>query len=251
MIKTIFIILLSFISIGSCLSQKESPTFNKIGAINLSFGYGVEFPFADMADRYSTNLKFTLGIEKVTKSQWIYGLEFAFMFGDTVKEDVLHSLRIPNGEVLGADNAYADVFTRERGLFLGINFGKIIKFNKNSRSGLRLTNAIGIFQHYVRIGDEHRSLPQLDGDYKKGYDRLSRGLALRQFVGYHHISDNKRINFIIGLEFTEGFTKHVRAIDFDTGLMTSQKTRFDGLVSLKAAYILPFYDDYVAEEIFY
>lgn len=239
----------------SSYAQNTTPpdekSFLKIGMTNLSFGYGIEVPFGDMSDRFSRNLKFTLGAERITKSNWIYGLEFAYMFGDTVKEDVLSNLRLANNEILGADNAYADAFTRERGVFIGLNFGKLIPFNQNTRSGLRITAAGGILAHYVRIQDEASSLPQIEGDYLKGYDRLTRGLALRQFIGYQHVSENKRVNFYIGLEFTQGFTKHVREVNFDTGLSTSKERRFDGLVSLKAAWILPFYDDYVDEEVFY
>ena len=232
-------------------TKTETEDFLNIGMTNLSFGYGIEFPFGDMKDRFAKNLKFTLGAERMTKSNWIFGLEFSFMFGDTVKEDVLSHLRLSNGEILGADNAYADAFTRERGMFLGLNVGKLIPFRANSRSGLRVTAAAGLFSHYVRIQDEANSLPQLEGDYIKGYDRLARGLAFRQFIGYQHVSESKRVNFYIGLEFTQGFTSNIRAVNFDTGLPTSADRRFDGLVGLKAAWILPFFDDFVDEEVFY
>ena len=232
-------------------AKNNTENFMNIGMTNLSFGYGIEFPFGDMKDRFSKNLKFTLGAERVTQSNWIFGLEFSYMFGDTVKEDVLSNLRLSNGEILGSDNAYADVFTRERGLFLGVNVGKILPFRKKSRSGLRITAAAGLLIHYVRIQDEASSLPQIEGDYKKGYDRLTRGLALRQFVGYQHVTENKRVNFYIGLEFTQGFTSNIREVNFDTGLSTSKDRRFDGLVGLKAAWILPFFDDFVDEEVFY
>ena len=232
-------------------SQQSEGNFLNAGMTNISFGYGIEFPFADMADRFGKNLKFTLGAERMTKSNWIFGLEFSYMFGNTVKQDVLASLRISNGEVLGADNAYADVFTRERGLFLGANIGKLIAFNSKSRSGLRITGAFGILAHYVRIQDEARSLPQIEGDYLKGYDRLTRGFALRQFIGYQHVTENQRVNFYIGLEFTQGFTKSVRNVNFDTGLPANKEGRFDGLIGLKAAWILPFFDAYSDEEVFY
>jgi len=243
--------LLILLSFTSGIGQEGKENFLNTGIKTLNFGYGIEFPFGDLADRYGQNLKFTLGAEKITKSNWIYGIDFSFMFGNNVKDDVLAAIKLSNGEVLGADNAYADVFTRQRGLFLGANFGKIISFNNNTRSGLRLTGAIGVLQHNVRIVDDARSLPQIENDYQKGYDRMTRGLAFREFVGYQHISEDKRINFILGLEFTQGFTKHIRAINFDTGLPPTTDTRFDGLVSLKAVWILPFFDDYEDEEVFY
>lgn len=252
----ILILLLAFVLAGfaseaqSDSDGSDSPWL-KVGMTNFSVGYGWEFPLGDLADRFDDNLKFTVGLERITASDWIYGVEFAFMFGDTVKEDVLAPLRLSNNEVLGADNAYADVFMRERGMFLGANFGKLIRLGRNSRSGIRITGAAGLLAHYIRIADEASSTPQIEGAYLKGYDRLTRGLAFREFVGYQHISQDKRVNFYIGLEFTQGFTRHVRAFDFDTGLPSDQSGRFDGLISLKAAWILPFYDDYQDSQVFY
>ena len=242
---------LMMLSVNTLFSQDSKETFLDIGMSNLSFGYGMEFPFGNMGDLYGRTLKFTLGGERITKSNWIYGIEFSYMFGDNIKQDVISNLRLPNGEILGADNAYADVFTRGRGLFLGANFGKLIPLNSTSRSGLRITGAAGILLHYVRIKDEASSLPQIEGDYLKGYDRLSRGFAVREFVGYQHVSENKRINFYVGLEFTQGFTASVRDVNFDTGLATDKERKFDGIIGLKAAWILPFHDDFVDEEVFY
>jgi len=249
--KKVFLLMMFSVFLGSQIQAQESEKFQNTGITNLSFGYGIEFPFADLADRFGSNFKFTVGAERMTGSNWIFGLEFSYMFGDTVKEDVLNSLRISNGEVLGSDNAYADVFLRQRGAFLGINVGKLFPFNSKSRSGIRVTCAGGILSHYVRVRDDASSLPQVEGEYLKGYDRLTRGFALRQFVGYQHVTESKRVNFYIGLEFTQGFTSGVRSVNFDTGLPVSKERRFDGLIGLKAAWILPFFDDYVDEEVFY
>ncbi len=230
--------------------QESQRTFDQTGAINLLFGYGIESPVGEMADRFGNDLNFSLAGERMSPSGWLYGVKFSFLFGSKVKEDVLAPLRLSNGEILGADNAYADVFLRQRGMYLGAYFGRTIPLN-HTKSGLRITNAFGVFQHNIRIVDDARSLPQIEGDYQKGYDRLTRGFALRQFVGYHHIGQDRRLNFIVGIELTEGFTKHIRSIDFDTGLPVDHSMRFDGLIGLKAAYIFPFFDDYQADEIFY
>ena len=231
--------------------EEQRADFTNVGVLNLTFGYGIELPFGDLADRFGSNLKFAVGIEKINRKNWIYGLEFNQMFGNNVVEDVLEPLRLENLEVLGADSDFADVFIRQRGLFLGAQVGKLIPFKKKSKSGLRITTTIGVLQHNVRIVDDANSLPQILGQYRKGYDRLTRGLALREFIGYHHISKDRLINFNVGIEFTQGFTRHIRAVDFDTGLAPSSDLRFDGLISLKGTWILPFFEDYEPDEIFY
>ncbi len=246
---TLFVFIIFSISV-SAQEQGKKGVLN-VGMTNFSFGYGIEFPFGDMSDRFGRNLRFTVGAERITASNWIFGLEFSYMFGDTVKEDVVSSLRLENGNILGADNSYAEVFTRQRGVFFGANFGKLIPLNNKTRSGIRITCAAGLLAHYVRVQDQVESLPQIEGDYRKGYDRLTRGLAFRQFIGYQHISADKRLNFYVGVEFTQGFTSSIRDINFDTGLPANKDRRFDGLIGLKAAFILPFYRDYEDEEIFY
>jgi hypothetical protein len=93
-------------------------------------------------------------------------------------------------------------------------------------------------------------VPQLTGNYKKGYDRLTNGLAINEFIGYQMLSTNKRVNFYFGFEFTQGFTQSRRDFDFDTRSADTQK-RFDSLMGIRAGWILPFYVGKGAAEIYY
>mgnify|MGYP006883382063 CR=1 FL=1 len=246
-----YITVVFFLSQSVAFAQMTDESFNDIKITNIGIGYGIEFPFGNMADKFGSNLKFTLGADRITKSNYVYGVDFSLMFGSNTKQDPISNLRLSNNEILGADNEYADVFIRERGMYLGAHFGKIFKLSESTRSGIRTTIGLGVFQHKYRIIDEARSLPQIENDYLKGYDHLNRGLAIREFIGYQHISKDKRINFIIGLEFTQAFTKNVRAVDFNTGNQLSKDLNFDGLIGIKGAFFLPFFDDYTDEEIFY
>ncbi|MFT4661955.1 MAG: hypothetical protein ACI8XB_002237, partial [Patiriisocius sp.] len=58
---------------------------------------------------------------------------------------------------------------------------------------------------------------------------------LQQFVGYRHLSNNKRINFTVGFEVIEGFTQSRRDFNFDLGKKDDQK-RVDLLIGLKASW---------------
>jgi hypothetical protein len=110
---------------------------------------------------------------------------------------------------------------------------------------------MGLFQHKIRIQDDPQVVvSSLAGDYKKGYDRLTNGLAITEFIGYQHFAKNRLINFYAGIELTQGFTQNRRDYNFDTFERDDAK-RFDGLVGFKLGWVLPFYLSDNPDEIFY
>lgn len=149
-------------------------------------------------------------------------------------------LRTANGTVLGDDNQIADIFLRQRGMFLGIGAGKLFPFNKNERSGMKLLLNAGVLQHNIRFTDERNSVGQIRAGRYIGYDRLTRGFSLKETVSYKHLSKDRRLNFEFALDFIQGFTSEVRAYNFDTGLPTI-KSRFDMLIGARIIWNLPFY----------
>ena len=69
---------------------------------------------------------------------------------------------------------------------------------------------------------------------------MSNGISLSQFVGFHHYGNKNRVNFSVGLEFIEGFTQSRRDYNVDL-MMKDTSNRLDGLVGLKASWIIPIY----------
>ena len=235
------------------MAQDDSVSDSFVGtsSMNYSLGLGVDLPMGDLADRFGSNLAFKALVERQSRSNWILGAQFDFIFGNTVKEDPLAGLRLANGNILGDNSTYASVLLRERGAFLGLYVGKVFPLSTKYKSGLKVTLSGGVFQHNIRIVDNERSLPQVGGQYQKGYDKLSRGLGLKEFIGWQYLAEDKRINFYIGFDITQGFTKSVRDYDFNTGKSAESGSRFDGTIGLRIGWILPFYGGYEDEEIFY
>ena len=95
-------------------------------------------------------------------------------------------------------------------------------------------------QHKIKYYWTEDGLPQLDGDYIKGYDRLTNGMMLSQCIGYEYHSSNNLVNFSIESEFTEGFTKSRRSWDYDL-MAQDQSNRKDYLIGIKAVWYLPIY----------
>lgn len=222
----------------------QTPQFTStegtILAVHLSYGY--HFPGGDLQARFGSNFSIGTGLQLILPSNWVLGAESQFLFGQQVKTDVLATLRSPEGYIFGLDGGTAEILLRERGFWFGANLGKLIPLVPgNPRSGLRLSLGAGLLQHKIRIQDDPLvSVPALSGEYKKGYDRLSNGLALQEFIGYQHFSINRRINFFIGLELTQGFTASRR--DWNTDQMAREEgARFDLLYGIRAGWALPFY----------
>jgi len=233
--------------------QQAQDGFNKGDAILVSVNYAVQWPGADLRSRFGFNFNVGGMLEYITyESNWIFGLQGGYLFGNTVKEDVLLPLLTFDGGIIGNDRRFADIQLRQRGFFVGGHVGKLVNIGAaNPRSGLRLSLGAGLLQHFIRIQDDpNRSVFQLSPEYKKGYDRLANGFALQQFIGYQVLSRNKLINFYIGGEFTQGFTRNRRSFDFNERRDINSQ-RIDLLYGIRVGWILPFYFGRGSDEIYY
>lgn len=214
--------------------------------------YGFQVPGGDLSDRFGVNFNTSSGLQLFFKSNWMLELEGQFLFGQKVRTDVIAGLRSPEGYIFSDDGGPADVKLRERGFWAGASIGKLFSLvPDNPRSGLRVSFGAGMLQHKIRIQDDPQAyVPALRPDYKKGYDRLSNGLALKEFIGYQHFSLHRRVNFYAGFEFMQGFTQSRR--DWNTDQMTTENDpRFDLLFGIRLGWVLPFYLGSGDEAIYY
>jgi hypothetical protein len=242
--KTIFQIFCPFLFTFSLFAQQAvNPSTNEGNVLSLDINYGYALPAADMKDRFGNNFDAGLGFELLAESNWIFGVGGGILFGNKVREDVLENIRTPEGQIIGSNASWAALSLKERGFHAEGRIGKLVPLQPdNKRSGLRLVLGLGLLQHKIRLQDDPQSfVPQVTGDYKKGYDRLSNGLMLSQFIGYQHLAKNKMINCYAGFEFTQGFTQNRRDYDFLTQQASDTSSRFDMLLGFKVGWILPFY----------
>ncbi len=210
-----------------------------------------QFPSADLIKRFGKDASLGLEISYKTPSNWIFGLGGHFLFGNTVNErGILDSLKGPSGEIIDENGQFAVVGLDQRGVYFGASISKLIAFNGvNKNSGLVMGIGGGFLQHKIRIYST-KTVPQLTDEYKKGYDRLTNGPALMQYIGYRFLDPKKRLNFSFGFEATEGFTQNRRSFNFDTRLADTQK-RLDVLYSLKLTLTVPIYLKKASEEEFF
>ncbi len=237
---------LTFFFLTTTLSAQsnEQPALNQGNAILFDIFYGAALPGGDLDDRFGNSFDIGGGLEWMTGDQnWIFGVAGGVIFGRKVEEDVLANLRTPEGQIIGSNAAWANIGIRQRGFHVEARFGKLIPLIKNNtRSGLRLALGLGLLQHKIRLQEDPQSfVPQVIDDYAKGYDRLTNGLMVSEFIGYQHLANNKLVNFYAGIELTQGFTKNRRDWDFPTNGPSDQSSRTDLLFGFKVGWVLPFY----------
>ena len=201
-----------------------------------------QIPSGDLSERFGNNFNIGGVFQWKNKKNYILGLDGQLIFGNSVKENtILDSLSTHQGGVISAQGEFADVVLYERGLKFELKLGKIFPvFGPNKNSGILTSIGVGILQHKIRIENQGSSIPSIEGDYKKGYDRLTNGLCVTAFAGYMNFGNKRLVNFYAGLEITQGFTQNRRSFDFDSRTQDLKK-RNDLLIGIRVAWVIPIY----------
>ncbi len=223
-LRFLFPSLALFASLGAAaqVSVKDSAIFTTMIYANYSY----MFAGGDRAKLFGSTSEIGGGVQFKTKSNWIIGAEGNYMFGGTVKnqDSLISSIATANGFVIDANGYLADILFSERGFNIYGRFGKVIRaFGPNPNSGITLMAGIGFVQDKIRIHNPGNTAPQVYGDYRKGYDHLNNGFSLTGSAGYLFMSNSRLLNFYVGFEFTQAWTKSRRDRDFNTGLKDTKQ----------------------------
>ena len=203
---------------------------------------GYSQPAGDLADRFGANFSIGCNFFRKLKSNWLLGLQGDFLFGNQVKEnDFITQLATSQGQLISIDGTYSTVILYERGWQAQFRAGRILPVvGPNKNSGLMFLAGVGFLQHKIRIESQGDDVPYLQGNYIKGYDRLTNGTSVSLFAGYINFGNRRRINFFGGIETTVGFTKCRRDFNFDTRTK-DDNSRKDIFIGLRAGWIIPLY----------
>jgi hypothetical protein len=237
----ILILIFTIFFISESKSQKSindsSITFSFVG-----INYGYMIPGGDLVKRFGNNSEVGLSYSIKLKNKWTIGLDGQFIFARKVKENhILDEITSTNNTIIGVDGNYADIRFFERGYHFTANLGRIFSFKKpNPNSGIWITAGAGFLQHKIRIENIGNTVPELTKQYLKGYDRLTNGFELREFIGYAYFGRKRLINIYAGFEFIQAFTKCRRDYNFDTRTHESNN-RIDLLNGLRIGWLLPLY----------
>jgi hypothetical protein len=205
--------------------------------------YAYQLPGGDLAKRFGSNSSIGGGFMLKIRSNWLFAAEGNYIFGSTVKngDSLLKKIATPDGYVINANGFYEDIGFAETGFNVIGKFGKLFPvLSPNPNSGPLIMVGAGYLQDKIKIHDLDNTAPQIQGDYKKGYDRLNTGVVVSCAIGYLFLSDSRLINFFVGFEFMQSWTRYRRARNFDTGQQdnTSLSSQFYGV---KVKWIIPVY----------
>lgn len=215
---------------------------SSLSGVLFKMTYAVQFPQADLGNRFGTFSNISLAAHYKTSSNWQFGMRGDFMFGNKVKEPyLLEGIKNSNGAVISQTGEQVIVSTEARGFTVMLSFTRMFPVTKQDKnSGLLLEAEGGLLRHKIRFDWRNYQLPLLEKEYLKGYDRLSLGPAGRLFLGYQYLGKKqvRWLNFYAGGEVIYARTKSLRQFNYDTGLYDIQP-RTDWLWGIRAGYILP------------
>lgn len=234
----IFIALIGALNVQAQFQVRDSSLFDP----HVSISYAYQIPGGDLADRFGINGGLGVGFHIKSKKNWYYGVQWSYIFGNRVYEPgLLSNLYTADGEILDNQGQVVKMFIQQRGWCLTLNGGKLFDvLSPNPNSGILVYGGVGFMQHKIRLEHQENEIRFLEGDYLKGYDRLTNGLTLYQFAGYSLMSNNKLVNFFLGVECYQGFTRGRRDLNFDTGLTDNAK-RNDILFGIRGGWVLHLY----------
>lgn len=239
--KKISIVFLVCFAFSSNAFKAQSVKDSAFRILMVGVHFSGQIPQNDLATRFGASFSTGASFLWKTKKNILFGVEGSYVFGKKVKEDVVSNIRNSDGNVFDNEGFPADLRLTHRGWNMCANVGYLFsKLGHNPNSGLFFTVGGGYMIHKVKLYDANQKIAAVKGDLKKGYDRLTGGFELTQFIGYKYLSNNRLANFYVGLEFYEGFTQSLRVVNYNTGFADTQK-RFDVINGFRFGWILPLY----------
>jgi hypothetical protein len=235
--KLFLLVVVLFFSSFKGSAQKIADTIPASGFL-FQFSYAGQLPGADLAKRFGFTSNVGGAILYKTKSNLQLGGEFNYFFGNVLRETrILDSIATTSGNLIVNDGNFPGVTYFERGFDIQLTAGKLFPISKNLNSGVLVSFSAGYIQHHIDIEIPSDWTPQVSGDYLQGYDRLTAGVCITEFVGYQYISKKLFLSMFGGFEFTQGFTKSLR-YDFDLQAKNTN-LRYDLLNGIRIGWMLP------------
>lgn len=240
--KRLSIILLCILLAFSSKAQ-VSAADSSIAMFLPNIAYSFQWNAGDVAERYGYNSTLGGGFMYKTKKNFLLSFDANFIFGDQVNnvDSILRMVLTDAGYIIDGNGTYTQYNVSERGYSINFNFGKVINVaSSNPNSGILLMGGIGYLVHRMRIDVQNETAPQITGDYALGYDRLTGGLSLNQFIGYFFAGKSKIFNFYAGFQIYEAFTKSKRDYIFDE--MGKDNNHYqDFFYGFKVGWMIPVY----------
>ena len=127
----------------------------------------------------------------------------------------------------------------QRGFNTHFFIGKAFLFNQNNKTGIYVTTGIGYIQYKIRIETDRTNLPQISGDYIKGYDNFTNGVSNKTCLNYMYFDKKNSMHFYLSAEIIHALTKNNRPYNFGNMEYNNDSYNIDKLFGLKFGIIIP------------
>ncbi|MBT3302592.1 MAG: hypothetical protein HOD63_04130 [Bacteroidetes bacterium] len=237
-----FFISLSFLVITTTSFGQASIKDSSINMSIVGFDFSYSIPDKDMADRFGGFSQLGISYSFKFSNNIILGTSANLMFGTTVKEnDIFSNISTSEGYLIDNQGLLVPVAQELRGFNCDAKISYLIPvLGPNPNSGLIIGIGTGFLQHKIFHTYSFGPLYQIEGEYAKGYDRLSNGATLIQQVGYYRFNNKNLGSFHAIFSITEGFTKNRRDLNFDM-MAAPDVNRMDIFYSLSIGLDLPLF----------
>ncbi|MEZ4772088.1 MAG: hypothetical protein R3D00_02820 [Bacteroidia bacterium] len=226
------------------LQAQKSIADSAVSMAFLQVGYQGMITGNDLTDRFGFSSQLGMDVGYKFRKGLYLSTGLRVFFTDAVREDkLLNNLIVPGGFLIADNGTLTGIRIFGTGWVVPLSVGKVFSLNPkhNSNSGFYAEVGGQFFQHKISLFPTDEKVKAITGDYKKGYDRLTNGIGIREAVGYRYFANNGFLNFSIGFEFSQNFTQSRRSINFDTGEMDTRK-RMDLLSGFSVGWIFPLYE---------
>lgn len=253
------IILFAILILISNFTYAQDDLFGKKTATKLPSHHGwligvngnLDIPGGDMAKRFGVSYRVGPSVLYKTTSNWFFGAKGDFILGNNVIEDsLMANIKDHTGNMLNQDGSRLSPNLFERGYMVGLQVGKVFNTSKKiSDNGIMVMGTVGFMQHKILIATNGNTIPEIRGDYKKGYDRLTNGMFIEGYAGYAYFGKDGLLNFNVGLDITAGFTQGRRDYLFDV-MRPDNQSRTDIFFGIRGTWYIPIFKRKSEEYIF-
>ena len=201
---------------------------------------------ADLRKEYGNNLAIGTDVGVKMKNNWSIDFGFKYLFGGDINPDLIDSTfkgLVCDGRFIASNGvASGEIELEFRGLSFHLQGGKIIPLSKRYRnSGIWIKCGVGVTQHFINIKNPENKVLSLTPEYRKGYDKLTLGFSLYQFVGYAHMTKRNLFCLYGGVEFFENFAHRQRKFDYSLMRDDRSSQLFEAMIGFKIGWIIPLY----------
>jgi len=232
------------------LFSQENKVEEKVIIPGISVNFGYQIPSGDLAERFGNNFNVGGTFWLKLKNNFTLGIDGYYIFGKQLKDEAyttMDNIKTSDGNIIDKYGHTSNIEMSERGYYLGLKVGKVFPvFKANRNTGILTTLGGGFLEHKILIENEGNRAPQILDEYKYGYDKLTNGFALQEFIGFLYMGKNRLTNFVAGFEFTQGFTKSRRNFDFKLEKY-DDRNRLDLYFGIRIGWLIPFRQRRVAD----